>query len=603
MYRIHEMILTRYILLSLFFVLLFAAPCSGHYSFEGIPLEIVAQGSIQGEVVQSSHFGVSSPPTVHQLTLDHKPVWARVYTGVWGGTERYKGWAMVDINGKSDGKITLYGSDDTNEGVYASGNGVYWIAVDATDDLVQGSNTVTVTTSRGELDNKLDGRVYGTFVVAFLENPGSPVVSYWIAEGNENLHGEGWAGTNPTRKDRCDLVIDGVDPKTATAADLTVVLLASTWGQPDFILFNDRDLGIPAAPSEDYMPGARDIGNERSMDASGGEGTDTRYADIETFDVTALLEQENEIIIERGRDLDRDGTINTAGLPAEGEDYIHPVIALLTVEREKTVPPDLSVDPMTVTNAYEGEHARVSTVIRNTGIVPAGPAEAIFSVDGVPVDSLQVSMGYQGIYPVEGSWLATAGRHEVSVSVSCPDDVEQSNNHASRSITVGTPPDLSVSIGEPRKQGAIATPAQGMPFPFAGALAGAAILLLWMQRKGQHGTRATAALLVAGIVALSVVPVISGADTGITQYTIPVTIHNSGGSDAPPFILTVYLDGEKVVEHGVSEGIAAGGTEEVAVPLFTGSGRHTIRVVADERCEIQDQNREDNSAERVYEFS
>lgn len=596
------MILKRNVLIFLFFVLLCAAPCSAHYSFEGIPLGIVAQGSIQGEIIQSSQLGVSSPPTVHQLSLDHKPVWARVYTGVWGGTERYKGWAMVDINGKSDGRITLYGSDDTNEGVYASGNGVYWVAVDATGDLVQGSNAITVTTSRGEPDNKLDGRVYGIFVVAFLEDPSGPVVSYWIAEGNENLHGEGWAGTNPTRKDRCDLAIAGVDPKTATAADLTVVLLASTWGQPDYVLFNDIDLGLPAGPAQDYLSGARDIGNEQSMDAAGGQGTDTRYADIESLDVTTLLEDKNEILFERGRDLDGDGTINTAGLPAEGEDYIHPVIAILTVERGKTLSPDLSVDPITVTNAYDGELAEISTVIRNTGLVPAEPAEAIFSVDGVPVDSHQVTIGYQGIYPVEGSWLATAGKHEVSVSVSCPGDAVQSNNHASRSLTVGTPPDLSVSIGEPRKEGAVATDAQGMPFPFAGALAGAAILLLWMQRKGQPGIRATSVLLIAGIVALSVVPVISDAGTGIPKYTIPVTIHNSGGSDAPPFILTLYLDGEKVVEHGVSEVIVAGGTEEVGVPLFTGSGRHTIRVVADERCEIQDQNRADNSVERVYEF-
>ena len=596
------MILTRYILLSLFFVLLFAAPCYADYSFEGIPLEIAAQGSIQGEIIQSSSFGVSSPPTVHQLTLEREPVWAHVYTGIWGGTEHYKGWAMIDINGGSRGKITLYGSDDTNEGVYASGNGVYWIAVDATDDLVQGSNTITVTTSRGEADNKLDGRVYGIFVVALLEEPGGPVVSYWIAEGNENLHGEGWAGTNPTRKDRFDLVIDGVNPKTATAADLTVVLLASTWGQPDYILFNNRDLGVPAGPSEDYLPGARDIGNEQSMDAAGGEGTDTRYADIETFDITALLEEKNEIIIERGRDLDGDGTINTAGLPAEGEDYIHPVIALLTVERETTLPPDLSVDPITVTNAYVGEYAAIGTMIRNTGLVPAEPAEAIFSVDGVPVDSLPVSVGYQGIYPVEGSWQATAGKHEISVSVSCPGDVIQSNNHVSRSISVGTPPDLSVSVGEPRKEGAVTTDAKGMPFPFAGALAGAAILILWMQKKGKPGIRTTAVFLIAGIVALSVVPVISDADTEITRYTLPVTVYNSGGSDAPPFILTLYLDGEKVVEHEVSDGILAGWTSEVAVPLFTGSGSHTIRVVADERCEIRDQNRADNSVERVYEF-
>jgi len=142
-----------------------------------------------------------------------------------------------------------------------------------------------------------------------------------------------------------------------------------------------------------------------------------------------------------------------------------------------------------------------------------------------------------------------------------------------------------------------------MPFPFAGALGGAALLFCWLQRKGKPGIRAPAVILTAGIVALLVVPGISGADTGITQYTIPVTILNSGGSDAPPFFLSFYLDGEKVVEHEVSDGIAAGRTVEVSVPILTASGRHTIRVVADERCEIMDQNRADNSDEQVYVFS
>ena len=55
------MILKRNILLILFFILLFATPCSADFAFEGIPLEVVAQGTIQGEVVQLSLIHISEP--------------------------------------------------------------------------------------------------------------------------------------------------------------------------------------------------------------------------------------------------------------------------------------------------------------------------------------------------------------------------------------------------------------------------------------------------------------------------------------------------------------------------------------------------------------
>jgi len=584
-------------------LLLIVFPSSALYSFEGIPLEITAQGAVQGDVVQSWKMGTDAPPYTHQFVLDKQPVFARVYTGIWGGTEQYRGWAQVEINGKKQERITLYGRDDMSEQVYVSGHGVYWLSADATGLVREGPNTVTVTTSRGEPGNKLDGRVYGILVIALVETSEGPVTQYWIAEGNENLHGEGWAGTNPTRHESCAVTFPVTGPASIRRADLTAVLLTSTRGQPDYITLNGRDLGVPAAPAAEYLPGARDIGNERSSDATGGTGTDSRYADLEIFDVTSLISGSTTVVFERGRDLNGDGGITTTGTLSEGEDYIHPVFSLLTVQGDSAAfPTDLSVDPVTVRNAYEGERATISTTIRNNGRVPSGPADLVFSVDNTVIDSRKVMIGYEGISEVEGSWEAVSGVHTVSVSVALADDPVSSNNVVSRTVRVGSPPDLSVSLGDPITPGV--TSAQGIPFPLAGSCAGGLILLWWMgKRKGGVPAPLPAVLVVCGLVAVSAVPAVTGAGSGISEFTIPVTITNSGGSDAPPFFLTFYLDGEKVSEHEVQEGVPAGGTITVRVPLFAASGRHTLRVAVDERGTILEKDRSNNSAERVYEFS
>lgn len=595
-------ILLPFLLMAAF---LLAAPCSALYSFEGLPFAITAQGAIRGDVVSSWSLGLDAPPYIHRFTLERQPVWARVYTGVWGGTEQYRGWAQLDINGRKLEKITLYGKDDVNEQVYASGNGVYWIATEATDLLSQGENTITVNTSRGEPNNKLDGRVYGIVAVALVETPDGPVTQYWIADGNENLHGEGWAGANPTRKDRAAVTFPGITSGSIRSANLTTLLLTSTWGQPDYITFNGRDLGVLAVPAADYLPGARDIGNERSNDASGGTGSDSRYGDFEVFDVTSLMSGSNEVVFERGRDLNGDGTISTTGTLSEGEDYIHPVLAMLTIQRgEGSFPPDLSVDPITIRGAYEGEKATISTTVRNTGLVPAGPANVIFSVDGTAVDSQQMTIDHQGIRDVQGTWQATPGTHNVTVSVAMAGDPESANNAASRTVRVGSPPDLSVSLGNPGEAGGPETKAQGSPFPLAGAGAAGIIIMLWqMRKKGPSLTAVPALFLVSMILVVSAIPAVSGAGSEISEHTIPVTIRNGGGSDAPSFFLTFYLDGEKVAEHEVKEGVPAGGTLTVSVPLFTTGGRHTIRVVADEREVISERDRSNNVAERIYELS
>ncbi|HOI59578.1 MAG TPA: CARDB domain-containing protein, partial [Methanoculleus sp.] len=85
------------------------------------------------------------------------------------------------------------------------------------------------------------------------------------------------------------------------------------------------------------------------------------------------------------------------------------------------------------------------------------------------------------------------------------------------------------------------------------------------------------------------------------DYTVPVTIKNGGGSDVGAFDLTIYLDGDKAAVKHV-DGIGAGATVTINVPLYTTAGKHRLKIVADEGSTIKDSNRANNAAEGEYVF-
>jgi len=574
-------------------------PVSAIYDIEGIPFRTAAQGEVKGDVLTFGTYGITAPPLECAFSLPAKPVWARVYTGVWGGTERYTGWEELSVNNGVPVRRDLFGKDDRHPETLVSGCGVYWVAHDCTDQLRGGRNTVTLTTSRGQPESRIDGRVYGIFVVAVVEDAARPVTRYWIAEGNENLHGEGWSGTNPTRHATCEVIFEKALPAERGAADLTVVLLATTKGQPDYVLFNGEDLGVLVTDLSIYPEGARDIGNECVGDAAGGVGVEARYVDVETFDVGRLLKETNRIVFEQGRDLDGDGEISTTGSKPEGEDYIHPVSAILTVQRPGASPaPDFAVDTPVVTGAYAGEEATVRATVRNYGARPDGKIGITFSVDGSAVKTVEVEPARSGVQQVETGVTLAEGRHTVAVRVDAAGDADPADNEASMQLTVGTVPDLSVAIGAPVRAGAgaHAAPPPQSPAPLAALLLGLSLAALFRVRP--PGGKAMA-ILAAGAVIVAACPFAAAA--GFSDYTVPVTIKNGGGSDVGAFDLTVYLDGDKAAVKHV-DGIGAGATVTIDVPLYTTAGKHRLRVVADEKGTIKDQNRANNIAEGEYAF-
>ncbi len=585
---------------------LMAVPVSAIYDFEGIPLQTAAQGEVRGEVLTFGTYGLTAPPIECTFSLPSKPVWARVYTGVWGGTERYTGWEELSVNKGVPVRRDLFGKDDRNEETYVSGYGIYWVAHDCTDQFRGGTNTITLATSRGQAESKIDGRSYGIFVVAVVEDAGKPVTRYWIAEGNENLHGEGWSGTNPTRHDTCEITLEKAAATGQATAALTAVLLASTKGQPDYILFNGEDLGNPVTDLSLYPEGARDIGNEHIGDATGNPGHEARYIDIETFDVGRILKGTNTIVFERGRDLDGDGEITTIGSKPEGEDYIHPCSVILTVRQPGTSPaPDFAVDTPVVTGAYAGEEATIQATVRNYGAQPDGKIGVVFSVDGDAVETVEIEPARSGVQQVETGVTLTEGRHIITVRVEAGGDSDQADNEASTELTVGTIPDLSVAIGAPVRSGleagAQAAPTQQSPAPLFALLAGLSLAALLTALRPPGGK--VAIVLVAGAVIVAACPLMAppAAAAGFSDYTVPITITNSGGSDVGAFDLTIYLDGDKAAVKHV-DGIATGTTATIEVPLYTTPGKHRLKIVADEGGAIKDANRGNNAAEGEYVF-
>lgn len=614
--RLHtEISAVRILSVAAIFLMLLVSQCMAVYNFEGIPFKTVSQGEVTGDVLVFGSYGLRDPPITSEFDVTSGIQWARTYVGVWGGTPRYTGWVQVKCNDHTFEKITLYGQDDKTPNVYATGYGVYWVAYDTTSFCRQGHNTVVATTSKGQPESKLDGRIYAVVTVVVTKDPGSGNTKYWIAEGNENLHGEGWSGTNPTSHEDTTVSLAVPDLGGIDSASLTVMYLTSTRGQPDYLTFNGRDLGTVVSGAN-YPANARDVANERSYDAgqSPVQPFDSRYWDIEVFDVKSLLRTgNNEVRFFRGRDLDGDGVITETGEKPEGEDYLHPVVVLLTLKKSRpaVVGPDLTVQKIEVTNAFEGQDAEVAVTVQNLGATPSVPAGLSVSVDGAPLGNQQVTIEKSGVQQVTVPWKAASGTHTFLAEVTMEGDLDTSNNKASKEVTVGSLPDLSVSVGRPSRPDAAAKPtASPVPVPvFLGGLAIGAALLCISARNRRPPVRpviaaAVAVTLVSGVfvTGLCALPAVASAGDTASVYLLPVIVKNSGGSDAPAFVVTVYLDGEKITTKSYDNGIAAGKEISADIPLHTVPGSHVIKVVADEAGKVKDANRGNNVVETTYAF-
>ena len=320
-------------------VLLSAPQAVADYNYDGVPstnqLNEVEQDIVYGSVYVDGGHGVGKSPYTQSFNVPEGEIkWAQLYVGVWGGSETKTGSVDVTFNNEELGEtLELEGEADTNPNVYCSGHGVYWIVYNVKENQATGPVDAVVTTS-----GTIDGRVYGVVLVAVIEEKDGkdvPEVQYWINEGNVNLHGTGWSGIYGTN-DEAVAEFDGtVDVDKFAAARLTTVYLTGSPGENDYLYFNENKLCDG--------DNCDDIANSK------------QNFDFKTFDVIDYIEEDN----------------NEATFELGDEDYLHPVLAVLSLHTEEEGDSDLIVSNVAVPILYTGRSNTISATIENIGEDPA----------------------------------------------------------------------------------------------------------------------------------------------------------------------------------------------------------------------------------------
>jgi subtilase family serine protease len=356
--------LRRFLLyiVGIFIFFMYISPCLATYNFEGTPEEgelvETTSGTVKGGLYVDGGQGLGQTPYVQEFNVPGDSVtWAKVYVGVWGGTEVKTGTMDLTVNGKEFESFDLEGTadkgddEDQNPAIYCAGHGVYWIAYDLGTNLSTGPVTVEAKTG-----GDIDGRIYGIVLAAVYEDKEGQDTKYWVEEGNVNLHGKGWSGDQASTHDEAYADFSGkVDAEKYSNANLAVVYLCGSPGLDDSLYFNDEQL----SDGENQ----NDIANSKS------------YFDFKFFDVLDFLEEDdNELKFQR-----------------DDEDYVHPVLATLSLGTEEEGSSDLIVSGLTLPVLYAGQDNTIKATLKNIGQDSAYGFQAALYADDEIVSTASVS--------------------------------------------------------------------------------------------------------------------------------------------------------------------------------------------------------------------
>lgn len=573
---------------------------SADYDFDGFPLMTIKKGCIRGGVFVDAGDKCGcglTPYTTHYDVPDGEIVWARVYVGVWGGTEDYHGWVNASFNDLPLGNVTLRGKDDTNEHTYAASHGVHWVWFDNVRDKI-GPGRENRATARTEGvfggSGSFDGRVYGLFLMSVYENDALPFISYWFNEGHECLN-------YVNEHDNCTTSFEGsIDPVNATSASLYTIQLCGGADEADLLYLNGCQLGYDVA------------------DSSSGYG-----ADVDKFNVTDCLGSSgNTVEFRRGSDSDGDEAIG----PEEGEAYLHPVSAVLVVEHRNGTEPEmtgaeLSVS-MDITGEMTGEMTDGGTVVitafvENTGGKDADNFTVSFHVGNTVIETRRITVGGGEKMELRAAWNATAGRHKLGVMADAAANIaegDETNNVAAMEIYIRTKADLSVEIGTPvRKE---ADGSRGTD-PFNGVLMGLIPVLflpLMAIFSSERRKRNTAAIIMLMIIIAGGIGIYNyknawdGDNDGQQNppcpmdWDIPVVVRNTGETACENCSVALYIDGmrERLMNVERIEGNSQ--LEKSFGIMLERTGEHLVKVIVDEVNGIAESNETNNISERRFAF-
>jgi len=356
----------------LLLIAVFGLPASANYDFNGFPLTTSSSGTVYGGVytgVGDNDAVSETNPCLTNYTLPNTadPVWARVYVDAWGGTEANTGWINMSFNGNSQ-SVFYDGTNDINSNCWGSGHGVVWVWFDVTNNVTPGINRVNATST-----------IYGqdiirvVLVCAYNDTDGcGHLTNYWVNDGNYNLHYNGTEYPYNYEVDNTTTWFNGTAfnasaggvCRPVSCAKLTTVYHASGGGtggtasEPDCLYFNVIPTLVNHSPYYHLPNQLGDDGNNQY----GVEWGDDDYANgtlftLKSTDVTCLLNAtNNSATFWRGHDDDDDGWIYhnanwTIPTGAEGEAYVHPCIAVLTVNTT-TVYAEMSMVGPNVINLF-----------------------------------------------------------------------------------------------------------------------------------------------------------------------------------------------------------------------------------------------------------
>lgn len=409
-------------------IFMYISPCLATYNFEGVPeqdeLIETTSGTVKGGLYVDGGEGLKETPYVQEFNVPGDSVkWARMYVGVWGGTEDKKGTLDLTVNGKDFESVDLEGRADSgddegqNPSIYCTGHGVYWIAYDVGTNISNGPVNVEAKTEGG-----IDGRVYGIVLAAVYEDKDGEDTKYWIKEGNLNLHGKGWSGDMPSTHDEGYADFSGkIDADKYKTANLVVAYLCGSPGLEDSLYFNDEQLSDG--------DNKNDIANSKS------------YFDLKFFDVLDFLtEDDNEVKFQR-----------------DDEDYVHPVLAALTLGTgEAGSSSDLIVSGLTLPVICAGKDNVIKANIKNIGKDSASSFQAALYADDEIVSTASVSsLASDKNKTIEFNWKpASDGQKALKVYVDYANKIKETsevnnfNAPVLAKIVDMTPPEIEIESPE-----------------------------------------------------------------------------------------------------------------------------------------------------------
>lgn len=315
------------IALLLLVVCMLVFPAAANWNYDGYPLTTSSNGTINGGVYVSdgdNHNTGFGDYITNFSVPDGTTHSARLYIDVWGMNEYNTGWINLTFNGHTYPPVFINGINDNNPNAWGSGHGVWWISYDVTNNVTPGaSNQAIVQRTLGDritrvilVDayNDIDGCGHSTY--------------YWINDGNTNLHYNHSTGYN-WDLDNTVAWFNGAIENMNTAELFTIYHAGGNCfadAEPDYLYFN--------AFETYHRPNQLgDDGNETWGD---DDISETGF-DMLSFDVTNLMKTTgNNATFWRGHDDDGDGWIyhdpsGSVSTGAEGEAYLHPMLAVLTV--------------------------------------------------------------------------------------------------------------------------------------------------------------------------------------------------------------------------------------------------------------------------------